>query len=792
MLTDADIMAQVLEAFREEQAEHRRVAGELLLELERAPNHPQRQALLDELFREAHSLKGSARAARQDAIEQLAHRVEDVLSGVRQGTIALTPEVCDPVYAALDAVGALTEQGIQGETGDLLPYQPLMDDLARIVKNAPPRPSTHQAVEAPAPAPPEARQPTELKQFVAETGPETVRLPTTALDRLLHETGELLTCTVRAQQRIRDTRSLAETASRWRRVWRQVNPVLTRLQEAAPVLSPTVHHLERTAPATRRADTVVSGHNQLSEQDINTLLLTLTQANTLISEFEQRAGDVARLTSEDSTRLATVTERLHSQIRRTRMLPVDTLFSPLRLQAREIARNASKQVELELDDGDAEADRQVLEQLREVLLHLLRNAIDHGIESSAARVAAGKPAAGQITLRAQVSGDHLTLTLADDGAGVDLEAVRRRGISAGIIGETDLVRVTDAELLDIIFLPGFSTKQTVSTLSGRGVGLDIVRSQIERMHGRVTVQSVVGKGCVFTITVPLSLTSAHGLLLRVAETRYIVPLDTVQRIITIAPRDIRYVEGRTIVPINGRPVVLTQLSDLLGANRNSRQPSLTTSSTLLGGYMMALLLGSGERQVACLVDEVLDEQELVVQRLPMPLQRVRFVAGATILADGAVIPILDVVDLLNAAIGLRQAISVEQASEEQKRTPHILVVDDSITTRTLEKNILEAAGYHVRLATDGVEALTMLGQMLENGGCDLLLSDVDMPRVNGFELARQVRSDTRCPHLPIVLVTSLDTAEDRERGIAAGADAYIVKRTFDQHTLLETIAQLIA
>jgi two-component system chemotaxis sensor kinase CheA len=439
-----------------------------------------------------------------------------------------------------------------------------------------------------------------------------------------------------------------------------------------------------------------------------------------------------------------------------------------------------------VEDGGVAADRQVLDRLREALLHLLRNAIDHGIEAPDVRQAAGKPTEGQITLHAEVQGESLTLTIADDGAGLNLDQIRQRALSSGLISEADLGRASAADVIDIIFMAGFTTRQTVSALSGRGVGLDIVRSLIERTHGRVTVQSVAGQGCTFTIIVPLSLTTSHCLLVRCGTIAYALPLDAMQQIVMLGPADIRTVEGRPVLVLDHRPVPIVHLADLL----NSQRPADRIAERTL-----ALLLGTGERQVACMVDAVVGEQELVMLRLPAPLQQVHLIAGATILADGSVVPILDAVDLLRTALGLRQATVVLASEIAPHQAQTVLVVDDSITTRTLEKNILEAAGYRVRLATDGLAALQLLDQMAdtkaEDGGCDLLLSDVDMPLMNGFDLTSAVRADPRFCHMPVVLVTSLDTPADRERGISAGADSYIVKRGFDQQVLLDTIAQLL-
>jgi two-component system chemotaxis sensor kinase CheA len=787
MLNDAEILAQVLAAFRAEQAEHRQAAGELLLELERDPHHPERKALLDQLFREAHSLKGGARAAGLTAIEQLAHKVEDLFAAARDGRLDLTPAVCDPVYAALDALGALMARHDAGEAPDLSPYQPLLDILAAAVNAAPPAQSVavnghvvnghvanDQAESAVAPAVGEA---TASAGTARTDDATTVRLSTTVLDGLLNEASELMTSTLRARQLAHDTNTLADLPARWRRTWQRLGPRLARLH-AAPTMQPVVHHLTDRAVA----DPLSTRGFPLGRRpavDHEPLIDALEQANALIGELSAAVGRLARQAGEDHARLATITDRLHGQVRRTRMLPLALLTPPLRLQLREIARAAGKRVSLVVDDVGAEADRQVLDQLREVLLHLLRNAVDHGIEAPSLRAAAGKPETGTITLGAAVSGDHLTLTLQDDGAGINLEAVRRRAVVGGLLASHDAERASEAELLDQIFLPGFSTRQQVSELSGRGVGLDVVRTRVERMHGRVHVESRPGQGTTFTITVPLSLTRSRGLVLRAGRAEYVLPLDAVQRIVAVASNAIASLEGQPVLHLDGRVLPLVALNDLLGATQSAATPQ-----------RLGLLLRSGERQMACLIDAVLGEQELVIHRLPVPLQRVRFLAGATILADGRVLPILDVVDLVRAAAGVRRMV-LPAAPAEERRAPTILVADDSITTRTLEKNILVAAGYKVQLATDGQEALDLLRHLVDNGGCNLLLSDIDMPRLNGFELTRQVRDDPRLRHLPVVLVTSLDSPADRERGVAAGADAYIIKRAFDQQTLLDTITRLL-
>ncbi|HEY1012485.1 MAG TPA: response regulator, partial [Herpetosiphonaceae bacterium] len=596
----------------------------------------------------------------------------------------------------------------------------------------------------------------------------------------LNETSELLAYTVRARQRVRETEELADIPARWRRTARAARPIAARLGRLAPAVRPTIHYLPGREGFAGGDEGASRGSGLRDDHDLAVLAEAFRQADSLLGELERRLSALTQRASEDHAQLAAVTDRLHVQIRRTRMLPLASALAPLRLHVREMARGAGKAAQLMIDDGETQADRQVLDHLRDVLLHLLRNAVDHGVEDPAARRAAGKPEEGRIAIRARVAGDQLLLTLEDDGAGVDLAAVRQRAQESGLAAPAELERMGPAELLELLFAPGFSTRRTVGPLSGRGVGLDIARSTIQRIRGRIEISSEPGRGTSFSLSVPLTLTSSQSLLVSANDLRYALPVEAIQRIVAVEPRDVLLVEGRPALLIDGRPVVLVQLAQVLGLARAAPAGA--------AGY--GLVLGAGDRQLVCMVDAVLGEQTLVVQRLPAPLRRVRFVSNAAMLADGSVVPVLDVVDVLRAAVGMRHLASAGAGSPlGPSAPPRVLVADDSLTTRTLEKNILESAGYEVILATDGAEALALLGAA--QPGFDLLLSDIDMPRLNGFELTSAVRADERLRRLPVVLVTSLDSPADRERGIAAGADAYIVKRQFDQRALIDTIQSLL-
>ncbi len=744
-----DIQAQVLAVFRAEQADHRQTIADGLLDLEREPDHPQRRALIDQLFRAAHSLKGGARAAGVTTVEQLAHQIEHIFAALRQNQLALTADICDVIYHALDLIGELMDQPVPGRIADEAALTAMIAQLSAI---------SHLPLNAPTPEPTLAPRTTADAPGSVAPSATSVRIDVDVLDRLLHEAGELLTSTLRSRQLARDLQTLAPLTERWRRAWRRAAPLVRQ--------------------AARRGAAPDAG----ARHEQQTLIATLELANEIIDTLHASINRLADRAREDHDRLAAISARLQTQVQQTRMAPLSEIAGLLRLHARDLARSAGKQVEFVVDDGGAEADRQVLDKLRDICLHLLRNAVDHGIESPDERAAAGKSPTGVIQLTARATADRLALTFSDDGAGIDPAQIRQQALARGFLSGRDAELADVDTVIDLIFMPGFSTKSNVNALSGRGVGLDVVRTTVERMGGRVTVTSTPGQGASFQLSVPLTLQRSHGLLVSIARHTFAVPLDSLRRIVAVRQEHIHLLEGRVVLLVEGRPVPLVALDQLLGF---SEPKAIDVNAAL-----PALVIGVNERQIAFLVDAIGEELELVVHRLPLPLQRVRFVSGAAILTDGSVAPILDPIDLLRAALGAATSLRMPEPAG-QPRAPTILVVDDSITTRALEKNILEAAGYQVALATNGAEALEMLRVLQGQQGCQLVLSDVDMPRINGFELTERIRSDPQLRSIPVVLVTSLDSSADRERGLAAGADAYIVKRAFDQQALLATIARLL-
>jgi len=522
-------------------------------------------------------------------------------------------------------------------------------------------------------------------------------------------------------------------------------------------------------------------------KDMAQLLRYVDASETRWQKMDSLVTEMSRQYASDSTYTGMVIDGLEQEIKRVRMLPLSTITGTFSRMVRDLAHSAGKEAILEITGGDTELDKQVLEQIKDPLLHLLRNAVDHGLETKEARAKQGKAPAGTITLTAEQTGKNIVIRVSDDGSGLNLEAVRQSIARRGVL---DVETLTEADLKEAIFTAGVSTSPIITDISGRGVGLDIVRRNVEALRGTVDVSSGLGQGTTFTLTLPLRLASSRGLVVQSAGHTFAVPLNAIQKIERYTPQQISSLEGHDTVLYDGQPLTLVRLSDVLELPPFSSPP---TGGAQGEEEILAIVVAAAERRMAFAVDGLGSEQEMVIKGLGKQLSRVGGIAGATVTGDRKVVLVLNVGDLIKLSMRGRQrsvlstlSAPVHAAAENTQK--QILIVDDSITTRTLEKNILEAAGYDVRLATDGQEALANIASA---GVPDLIVTDVAMPRMNGFELTQHVKEDASTGHVPVILVTSLDSDEDKAQGIAVGADAYIVKSSFDQDNLLETIEQLI-
>jgi two-component system chemotaxis sensor kinase CheA len=461
-----------------------------------------------------------------------------------------------------------------------------------------------------------------------------------------------------------------------------------------------------------------------------------------------------------------------------RMLPVSTIFSTFPRAVHDLARDFGKEVELIIEGADTELDKKVLEEINDPLIHIMRNAMDHGIESPEARVEAGKPRVGTIRMAARQEGDHIVIEVSDDGAGIDPDRVRMAAVRKGYISENEAVAMSDREATYLIFESGFSTAQIITEISGRGVGMDVVRQfVVERLKGSLDVHSELGKGSTFRLTIPLTLAIIRALLMRVGDRTFAIPTASIEETLRVAPQEVLKAEGHQVIRRQRRTVPLVRLGDILGVEH---VPS--------GGKIPIATIGFSGHRMGFIVDSFVGEQQIVIKTLGSHLKRVENVAGVTVLGAGEVVVILNVPDLMDNARS-RSGLRVREGRVEKRKGPkRILICEDSFTTRELERSIFEAAGYDVEVAMDGAQGLAKLRQGLK---ADAVVTDVQMPNMTGFELTKAIKTDTALMHTPVIIVTSLERDEEKSEGIDAGADAYITKSVFNQDTLLETVERLI-
>jgi two-component system, chemotaxis family, sensor kinase CheA len=463
------------------------------------------------------------------------------------------------------------------------------------------------------------------------------------------------------------------------------------------------------------------------------------------------------------------------------MLPLATLGGLLSKLVRDLCRDQGKEADLTIRGDEVTIDKRILEQLKDPLIHLLRNCIDHGIETPEERRRAGKPPRAAIVLTVSpVNSNQVEISVSDDGAGIDVEKVKAAAGRRGVVAPAASDHLDESAALALVFETDVSTSPMITQLSGRGLGLAIVREKAEKLGGRVAIESHRGSGTTLRMTLPLTLATFRGVLVESARRLFIVPTAQVERVTRFRREDVQTVEGRRTLALNGRAVALVDLDEVL-------QLPPAPQGRGAADARPVMVLGAADQRVAFAVDAVLDEREVLVKRFTRPLSRVRNVAGATVLGSGEVAPILNVADLLKSA---RKAGAVLRApaaaAAPEAPAKRVLVVEDSITSRMLLKGILESAGYEVKTAVDGIDGFTAL----RAEHFDLVVSDVEMPRMSGFDLTARIRADGALAGLPVVLVTALESREDRERGMEVGANAYLVKSSLDQSNLLEALRRL--
>ncbi len=523
--------------------------------------------------------------------------------------------------------------------------------------------------------------------------------------------------------------------------------------------------------ARRRA----SSHNQMLERLLRRARDAQREgrANAGLREIVRELQGVTTEMAEDARSLDQAAEKLSEEIRQVRMLPFSQACEGLDRVVRDLTAGGDKDVSLVITGGEIGVDRSILEGLRDPLLHLVRNAVDHGIEPKHVRKDAGKHATGRVLVSASLSGPQIIVKVRDDGRGIDTGAVNAQALKRGFTTSK-----APGHEHDVIFEPGFTTQTSVSRISGRGVGLDVVKSQIEEMRGAISVGNEPGRGVEFTIVLPLTLTSIRGLLIGCSGQIFALDSTMVRGLRRVPQENVRFVEGRSVLVGEGDPLPLAPLSGLLGL-----PPALPRDDE----PMQVVLLGAGSAEAAIAVDLLYDEDDLTVRNLGHRFGRLPNISGGTILPDGRVALILHASDLIEGALEGKTVSRVAAAKPAPQTRKRLVIAEDSMTTRTLIKAILENAGYEVDAAADGVQAW----RMVERKGADLVVADVEMPEMDGFELTRTIRSSVEHGDIPVILLTALETDRDKAHGLSVGANAYLLKSAFDQRELLAAIREMV-
>lgn len=777
MMDREQLQRRLMVTYLEEVDEHIRALDRDLLALEAAPAGPGQQALVNVVFRAMHSLKGASRAVSVQVVERACHALEHRLAPVREGSEPLTPELVELLFAAVDALrdaagrlreardlaGAPVEALVARLAGGDAPAASGDASTARANAAANGDASSPRPPTAPSAASPEPRD--EPVAVAGRDAEATVRVRADKLDVVLARSAELLVARGRLEAREHDLAGTAELVERLDADVRWVQKPLRRLLRGAGRSGelgelPVLHG----AGVGRAYSTPLRLENALARIQ--------GTVRTLKTQLERAAASEI----QDARVLRQAAVPLDEAVHRLRMFPFGDACEGLQRATRDVAKASDRQVELVIAGGDVELDRAILDGLRAPLLHLVRNAVHHGIEPRDERIRAGKSAVARITVAAHLRNSQVDITVDDDGRGLDLDAIRdelRRRRMPEPPDPQDLARA--------IFKPGFSTASQVTAISGRGVGLDVVASSVGALHGTVDVSWQPGRGTRMTLAVPLTLTTIRALAVVAGGQTFAFPGTNVHKVLQLRRSDLLSIEGMPAMVVAGRPIAVWSLAEVLGKPRATDHGARS--------HTPAVVVASGEKRVAFLVDELLAEQEMVVKSLGKRLAGIELVAGASILPSGKLGLILNAAAVIQRAHapGRDRSVAPRLAEPADARRKRLLVVDDVVTTRSLIKSLLEAAGYDVNIAADGADAWRVLHEQ----GADVVVTDIEMPRMDGFELTRQIRGSDRFRDLPVVLITGLDSQRDKERGVAAGANAYLVKSDFDQRNLIDAIGRLV-
>lgn len=816
---------ELRELFQIESEEHIQVIEKCLLTLEK---NPEDYDTLHLIFREAHSMKGASRMLGISDIESIAHIFEEVLGKASRGEFKITSKQIDVYYEGIDAIKKLVNEAVTGEESDvdvILVLDKLLESKNDVISNGiekneiiskkvlkeetnkpeeiidPIKPievspevikseanekiktepaisnPISEVIETPLPS---KHLPTEIKpeidkiieskkasvvdtpskkisesesQKPISSDPkkvDTMRVDPSKLDALMIQTGELIVTKNRILNRVKEVSDINYSYEELART----------LQETKNLLS----NFSKQTDLTTKQKFFITQLQDLSNKE--SIKLDILEGN--IHKLKKNLGN-------DTTRLSQTSVKIERRIYNLRMLPLSSVFNLFHRTVRDLSRETGKNVQLITLGGETTVDKQILEDLKDPLMHIIRNAVDHGIEDKNNRLKSGKEELSTITLSGKSQSDTIIIEIRDDGKGLDLEKIKSKAIEKGLYTADELNNMDKKRIYSIIFQHGFSTQTNVSNLSGRGVGMDVVKSFVEKFKGDIETESELGIGTSFRLKLPIKFSTTHVLIIAVGNQKFGFPTDNVILSKTIHPKDIFILEGQATVVIENEPVRLVHLANYLEISQVKTKAILSPTA--------CLFIQSDGVKLAIAIDAVIEKQEVIVKVFEGILKRVRNVSGATILDSGEICIVLNPKDLVKTILHKNISVIVEEIPTTETVLKKILVVDDSLTTRVQIKRILETEGFSVDLGVDGEDGWNKLS----SGEYGLVVSDMEMPKMNGLEFTKKIKDSTKLKNTPVIILTSLGSEENIKQGMDAGADAYLIKTKFDRKDLLQII-----
>ena len=765
-----DDMKEIMEDFLIEAFELIEQIDHDLVELEA---NPEDLELLNRIFRVAHTVKGSSSFLNFDVLTELTHHMEDVLNKARKGELKITPDIMDVVLESVDMMKGLLESirdnGSDAAAG--IDIKNICASLTQISEGEAPSAAAEAPAATPAPEPvkePEPAAPAE------EAAPEVsdAELSKLSDSEVEAEIERLLKVRKAEDQARRASKGIAPKSPE------EIAPAASAAPAPAPKPAPS-----RERDADKKVPAASSNSAVAQEQTIRVEVKRLDHLMNLIGELVLGKNRLLKIYDDVEERyegekfleelnqvvssLSLVTTDIQLAVMKTRMLPIAKVFNKFPRMIRDLSRELGKQIDLEISGEETELDKSIVEEIGDPLVHIIRNSCDHGIEDPETRKAMGKPEKGLVQLKAYNEGNHIVVEIVDDGKGLDADMLKAKSIEKGIITEREADAMSEKEAFGLIFKPGFSTAAKVTNVSGRGVGMDVVKTNIEKLNGIIDIESEVGKGTVMKLKIPLTLAIIQSLLVGTQEEFYAIPLASVLETVRVPIDDIYTIDGKNVLRLRDEVLSLVRLSDVFGVNKVFDG----------GDQTYVVIIGVAEAKLGIIVDTLVGQEEIVIKSMGDYLQNIPGIAGATIRGDGRVTLIIDVCAMMEMAKDIKVNIRAEmEDSTKAKEKPSdykVLIVDDSKMDRTIMQKSLEPIGVTIIEATNGVEALNIIKS--GEHAFDAVLIDIEMPRMDGYTLAGEIRKYSKYRTLPLIAVTSRTSKTDRLRGVEVGMTEYITK-----------------